>query len=122
MRLFPGHRTILLTIQNLTGKRHNYEIWTDTTIASVKKIIQSREGAPSEMIMLVFDGKQLRDERRACDYNPRGGETIAMLLKAKWTLKLDDTSLPYEGFSLSDLRSTIRQSSKHIDTYSSAER
>ncbi|KAH9577300.1 Ubiquitin domain [Trypanosoma melophagium] len=50
------------------------------TIAELKEKLEETEGIPGKMIRLVYQGKQLEDERRIGDYPIVAGATLHMVV------------------------------------------
>jgi ubiquitin C len=56
-------------IKTLNGKTITLTVDDNSTIDSIKKQIQDKEGIPTDQQRIVFNGKQLEDNRTIKDYN-----------------------------------------------------
>ncbi|PVH76461.1 hypothetical protein DL98DRAFT_361971, partial [Cadophora sp. DSE1049] len=80
----PRRKPYILYVKNLSGKTMIFEnLKRFTKVASLKQMIQNKEGTPSDQQRLVFAGKQLQDTTSNGDttlhliYRLRGGGTRA---------------------------------------------
>ena len=68
-------------VRTLTGKTIALEVSPSDTIANVKVKIQDKENIPSYQQRLVFDNKQLEDDKTLNDYNIERDNTLHIVLK-----------------------------------------
>jgi hypothetical protein len=67
-------------IKTLTGKVTDYTIEGEDTVLSLKQALQEKEGITVEQIKLIYNGKQLADDKTLDTYNVEAGKTIHMVL------------------------------------------
>ena len=74
---------IKLQVKTLTGKSLEMECSQDTTIESLKVLIQNKEGIPPDQQRLIFDSKQLENERSLSDYGIKDNDIIHLVLRLR---------------------------------------
>ena len=68
-------------VRTLTGKTIALEVSPNDTIGNVKVKIQDKENIPCYQQRLVFDNKQLEDDKTLNDYNIERDNTLHIVLK-----------------------------------------
>jgi ubiquitin len=71
---------MLLYIKTLVGKELKLNVELDTTIAIVKQKVEELEGIPPSQQRLVFNGRQLSDEKNLEEYNVIAGSYFHLVL------------------------------------------
>lgn len=71
-----------LTVKTTTGKEVRMSLdGPDTTIASIKELLQEKEGIPAAKHSLVFQGEHLDDQRTLSDYNVPPSATVSLAVR-----------------------------------------
>ena len=73
----PGPMQI--TVKFITGKTLNLGINPDEKVMDVKRRIHDKEGMPTEMMRLIWQGKQLEEGRTVGDYGISQDSIIYLL-------------------------------------------
>jgi len=66
-------------IKCLSGKILSLDVTPDDTVLSVKYSIQQFDGVAPDAQRLIFNGKQLSDERSLDDYDIEDSDTIHLV-------------------------------------------
>ena len=64
----------------LTGKEFELEVEGSDTIENIKAKIQDHEGAPVQQQRLIFDGKQMNNNKTTTEYEIVGGSVLRLVL------------------------------------------
>ena len=72
-----------IMIKTLSGKTIAMEVEDSDTVDSIKKRIHDKEGIPADQQRLVFNGKQLEDDKTLSDYNVPNDASIHLVLRLK---------------------------------------
>ncbi len=73
------------TIQILIKSHTTFTLDVDASdsIGGIKSNIQLKMGVPTDQQRLIFEGKQLEDDRALSDYSIRGGATLHLVLRLR---------------------------------------
>ena len=74
---------ILLYIKTLTGKTIEIPCRLSDLVEELKQLIQDKEGIPPDQQRLIFDNKQIEDEKTLNDYNIHDGDKIHLVLRLR---------------------------------------
>ena len=70
-------------VRTLTGKSLVFSYSADTKISDLKGKIQDAEQIPADQQRLVFQGKQLEDDRTLADYGIQSSATLHLILRLR---------------------------------------
>jgi len=83
LRLRGGGNSKQVFIKTLTGKTITMDLEDSDSISTIKQKIQDKEGIPADQQRLVFNGKQLEDDKTVGDYNIQAEANIHLVLRLK---------------------------------------
>ena len=65
-----------ITLKTLTGMSIDLNVEFSDTVLSVKQKIQEKEGFPDNLIHIIFNRKQLQDDKTLAECNVRDGSVL----------------------------------------------
>ena len=71
----------MIYVKTLTGKTITIDVEPSDTIENLKSKIQDKEGIPPDQQRIVFDGKQLEDNKTMDDFKIKDGCILHMVLR-----------------------------------------
>ena len=75
-------------VKTLTGKTITLDVEPTDSITNVKEKIQVHKGIPTERQRLIFNGKQMEDERTVFFYNVENATTIQLVLRSPEVMRI----------------------------------
>ena len=75
------NNTMKVNLKTLTGRLLTIYVEPSDTMETFKHFIQLEEGIPIEQQRLIFDGKQLENNRTFTDYNIERETTLHLVLR-----------------------------------------
>lgn len=78
-----GGAFIQVHVKTLQGNTITIDVSKEDTIASLKDKIQEKQGIPSDQQRLIFNGKQLEDDKTMNDYNIEDSANIHLVLRLR---------------------------------------
>lgn len=70
----------MVKVRTLTGRELELDIDPTDTIESIKEKVHEKEGIPPIQQRLIFEGKQMADEKLAKDYKIEAGVVLHLVL------------------------------------------
>ena len=83
-----GEMVLYVYVKTLTGKTLTLTVEGYHTTDTVKRIIQAKEGMPSDQLRLIYAGKQMEDDRMVCEYNIQPGSSIHLVLRLRGGMQI----------------------------------
>ena len=83
IELKPRNNIFEVTIKMLVGRSMTLYLDSSDSVHNMKYLILCREGCPIEQQRLIFNGKQLEDNKTLVDYNIQKGSIIHLVLKLR---------------------------------------
>jgi ubiquitin-like protein Nedd8 len=72
---------MLIKIVTITGKEFELDIKESDTIEKIKELLEEKEGIPPAQQFIIYDGKQLKDEKTTIkDHNIKEGNVLHLVL------------------------------------------
>lgn len=71
---------MLLKIVSLVGDEKMVDVEPSDTVLALKEKLEEQEGIPPEQQRLVYQGKQLKDDRSIESYNLKGGAILHLVV------------------------------------------
>eukprot|EP00808_Paulinella_micropora_P000573 g57037.t1 len=82
-RIYPKEGRIQVHVKTLTGKTLSLQVQPDCTIEHFKKLVQDKEGVPTDQQRFIFAGRQLEDNRTLEAYNILNEATVHLVLRLR---------------------------------------
>ncbi|XP_062890251.1 uncharacterized protein LOC134338389 [Mobula hypostoma] len=83
MLLVRKEESMQIFLLNDKGKTSTYDVMPSESVQKFKERVHRREGVIPDQQRLVYEGKQLEDDRLLSDYNIRPLTTISLLLRLR---------------------------------------
>lgn len=93
---------MLLKILTLTGEESELEVDHDDKISQVKEKLEERVGIPIVQQRLIFQGKQLKDDKTISSYKLQGGAVLHLVVALRGGVY--NELLPVNANSLSQIK------------------
>jgi len=71
---------MFVKVKTLTGKETEIDVELKDTIAYVKECIEMKEGIPPPQQRLIYQGKQMSDEKTVGECNIEAGTVVHLVL------------------------------------------
>ncbi|XP_005993377.1 polyubiquitin-like isoform X1 [Latimeria chalumnae] len=83
MLVVKEEQPMQIFLKNDKGVTHTYTVHPSETVRNFKEKVQQQERVPIDQQRLVYEGKQLEDGHKLCDYNIQPESTIFLLLRLR---------------------------------------
>jgi len=70
----------MIKVKTLTGKEIELDIDSDDKISRVKERVEEQSGVPPPQQRLIFSGRQMSDDKTACEQNIVAGSVLHLVL------------------------------------------
>lgn len=72
-----------LFVKTLDGTTITLNVESADNIGQIKQKIQEKQGVPRDAQRLIFNGKELQDEKSVADYGLQSENTLHLVLRLK---------------------------------------
>jgi len=72
-----------IQVKTITGKVITQQVSGDDTILKLKEELVEPSGATVDQQRLIFNGEQLKEEKKISDYNIKDGSTLHLVLRLR---------------------------------------
>ncbi|KAF9276363.1 hypothetical protein BGZ88_001788 [Linnemannia elongata] len=102
----PGPGEISVHISSFAGRTLAFNCYRCTSVSELKIMIQSKEGILSEDQRLIFEGKQLQDDRTLTSYHIQDLSTLFLLTRLNGCVR-ESIAPPSLGTPFVDISGTL---------------
>jgi len=71
---------MLIKVKTLTGKEIELDIDLEDKITRIKEKVEEQSGVPPQQQRLIFSGRQMQDDKMACDFGIQAGAVLHLVL------------------------------------------
>ncbi|KAH7106733.1 ubiquitin [Auriculariales sp. MPI-PUGE-AT-0066] len=71
---------MIIKVKTLTGKEIELDIDIDDKITRIKEKVEEQSGVPPQQQRLIFQGRQMGDDKTARESNITAGSTLHLVL------------------------------------------
>jgi len=71
---------MLIKVKTLTGKEIEFEIEPEDKISRIKEIVEEQSGVPPQQQRLIFNGRQMSDDKTANELSVVPGSVLHLVL------------------------------------------
>ncbi|KAG5887100.1 hypothetical protein JTB14_000733 [Gonioctena quinquepunctata] len=80
---------MLVKVVTLTGEERMIDVEASDKIMVIKEKLEEKEGIPPEQQRLIFQGKQLKDDKTVNSYKLKGGTVLHLVVALRGGLQID---------------------------------